>query len=387
MGWRAAALRRRHAPEGISMLKNATTDNRAFDALGVLLFAQRSRMHNATRTFADEIQRVLSFNEEQLRGFLKQAEVQRVLRRTLEVLKDILPNAEQGPAGEIVDQFISEERERVKTALAYLAEIVGIFEKRGHPIVVMKTLDHWPDTGSDVDLLVTANDEEVCQIFEKQLRATKQPQSWGDRLAHKFNFRIPGLAELVEVHVDCLGQTGEQKALARGVLDRGVLQSYDSFTFPVPVPEDRIVIATLQRMYRHYYIRLTDIVNIYDLLGHDRVDFHLLKAIAEAGSVWPGVATLLMIVCQHAIRFGADSIFLPDSVTAAARFGATRTYVDQKFVRVPLVPEAANLFWRQLIGIGRKHHYRAMMRLSLLPLLATAAFVSFRVTGNDKGVW
>jgi hypothetical protein len=386
MGWRAAAIRS-HDPEGISMLKNVAADNRAFDALGVLLFAQRSRVQNAEQTFADEIQHVFSLNEEQLRGFLKQAEMQRVLRRTIEVLKNNLPNARDAVTGDTLDHFIAEERERVKTALAYLAEIVGIFEKSGHPIAVMKTLDHWPDTGSDVDLLVTANDEEVCQIFEKQLRASKQPQSWGDRLAHKFNFRIPGLAELVEVHVDCLGQTGEQKALVRGVLDRGVLQSYDSFTFPVPVPEDRIVIATLQRMYRHYYIRLTDIVNIYDLLADGRVDFDRLKAIADAGSVWPGVATLLTIVCQHAVRFGADSIFLPDSVTMAARFGATRTYLDQKFVRVPLVPEAANLFWGQLVGIGRKHHFRAMMRLSLLPLLATAAFVSFRVTGNDKGVW
>lgn len=364
------------------MVKNIPSDNRAFDALGVLLFAQHSREQSAKEAFANEIQHVSRLNKEQLYGFLKQAEMQRVLRRTLDVLKNHLPNT-----GEILDQFVLEERQRVKTALAYLREIVGICEKRGHPIVVMKTLDHWPDTGSDVDLLVTADDREVCRIFEKQLRASKQPQSWGDRLAHKYNFRIRGLAELVEVHVDCLGQTGEQKALARGVLHRSVLQSYDSFTFPVPAPEDRIVIATLQRMYRHYYIRLTDIVNIYDLLAEDRVDFDSLKAIAEAGSVWPGVATLLTIVCQHAVRFGGDSIFLPESVTIAARFGAARTYLDQKFVRVPLVPEAANLFWGQLVGIGRKHHFRAMMRLSLLPLLATAAFVSFRITGNDKGVW
>jgi hypothetical protein len=368
------------------MLKNVTTDNRAFDALGVLLFAQRSRVQNASTTFADEIQYVFSLSKEQLCGFLKQAEMQRVLRRTLHVLKNNLPNAGDEVTGETLDQFILEERGRVKTALAYLHEIAGIFEKSGHPIVVTKTLDHWPDTGSDVDLLVTA-DAEVCQIFEKDLGASKQPQSWGDRLAHKFNFRVPGLAELVEVHVDCLGQTGEQKALARGILDRSVLQSYDAFTFPVPLPEDRIVIATLQRMYRHYYIRLTDIVNIYDLLSDNRVDFDRLKAIADVGSVWPGVATLVTIVCQHAVGFGGDPIFLPDSVRIAARFGATRTYLDQKFVRVPLVPEAANLFWGQLVGIGRKHHFRAMMRLSLLPLLATAAFVSFRITGNDKGVW
>ena len=369
------------------MLKPGSTNTRTFDALGVLLFAHRSRVQSANEAFAYEIQQVSGLNKEQLCDFLKQAELQRVLRRTLDVLKNHLPNAEEGITGETLNQFISQERERIKTALAYIQKIVGIFKKNGHPIAVMKTLDHWPDTGSDIDLLVTADDEEVCQIFEKDLRASKQSQSWGDRLAHKFNFRVPGLAELVEVHVDCLGQTGEHKALARGVLDRSVMQSYESFTSPVPAPEDRIIIATLQRMYRHYYIRLTDIVNIYRLLSEDRIDFDRLKGIAESGSVWPGVATLLTIVCQHAIRFGGDSIFLPDSVTNAARFGSTRTYLDQKFVRVPVVPEAANLFLGELLGIGRKRNFRAMMRLSLLPLLATAAFVSFRVTGNDKGVW
>lgn len=369
------------------MPDKASANNRAFDALGVLLFAQRSHEQNANEAFAAEIQYVSRLKPDQLKDLMKQAELQRVLRRTLAVLKNHLPNSKDEAAREILDQRISEEKDRVNKALNCLQQIVVVFEERGHPITVMKTLDHWPDTGSDVDLLVTAQDEEVCEIFQKYFLASKQVQSWGDRLAHKFNFRIPDLPELVEVHVDCLGQTGEQKALARGVLERRIRRSYDTFTFPVPLPEDRVVIATLQRMYRHYYIRLTDIVNIYDLLTQNCIDFERLKAIAEIGSVWPGVATLLNIVCQHAIRFGGNSIVLPEVVMDAVRFGSGRTYLDQKFVRVPLVPEAADLFWGQIVSIGRKHNFRGVLRLSLLPLLATAAFLSFRVTGNDKGVW
>lgn len=369
------------------MPNKVTSKNRAFDALGVLLFGQRSRRKSVNEALAAEIQYVSRLRPEQLHTFIKQAETQRVLRRTLDVLKNNLPNAGDQATRKILDQLTSAEKERVKTALHCLQEIVVVFEELGHPITVMKTLDHWPDTGSDVDLLVTAEDEVVCEIFQKHFLASKQVQSWGDRLAHKFNFRVPGLAELVEVHVDCLGQMGEQKALARGVLERRAKRTYDTFTFPVPLPEDRIVIATLQRMYRHYYIRLTDMVNIYDLLAQNCIDFDRLKTIAEVGSVWPGVATLLNIVCQHAIRFGADPVALPGIVMDAARFGSARTYLDQKFVRVPLVPEAADLFWGQIVGIGKKHNFRGLMRLSLLPLLATAAFVSFRVTGNDKGVW
>jgi len=373
--------------KGGPMLKNDPINTRTLDALGTLLFAQHSRNHDRDAWFEREIEYVASLDPEQLRTFLKQAEMQRVLMRTLAVLAEHLPRIPHSFSTNLLNGTISEEHRRIEKVLNYLNQIVSRFRERGLSVTVMKTLDHWPDTGSDLDLLAMGSDAQVSQILAEDLHATRQPQSWGDRLAHKFNFRIPGLPELVEVHVGCLGQTGEQNSLAGGVLARRVQQSYGEYSLPVPVPEDRIVIATLQRMYRHYYIRLTDIVNIFALLADGRVDFQKLQTIAELASIWPGVATLLTIVCQHGVRYGGRRVDLPDSVTTAARFNSQRTYVDQKFVRVPLVPEAADLFLHQLAGAGRKHNFRAMMRLTLLPVLATAAYVSFRVTGDDKGVW
>jgi hypothetical protein len=369
------------------MLRSDPSIQRTFEALGTLLLSQPAQDQGGDTWVARELEYISNLNREQFRDLLKQAETQRVLRRTLEVFKRKLTLSGKGPIAELVDRVLWEEQKRVESALAQLQQIVSRFEQRNHPIVVMKTLDHWPDTGSDLDLLVTADDREVCRIFEDDFQASRQPQSWGDRLAHKFNFRIPGLRELVEVHVGCLGQTGEQKPLVVGALSRREKEQYGRFSLPVPVAEDRIVIAALQRMYRHYYIRLTDIVNVFNLLAGRRIDFDRLQAIAEVGSVWPGVATLLTIVCQHGARYGGPSITLPQNVTTAAKFNSARTYLDRSFVRVPLLPEATTLFLRQLAGNGRKHNFRAMLRLGLLPVLATAAYVSFRVTGNDKGVW
>jgi len=363
---------------------------RTFDTMGTLLLADRNpNSHHpfANQWFERDLDYVLGLGETDFCAFLDQAQAQRVLRRIVEVLNDHLVRAKQAVA-EQVEFALSEERKRIKNVTAFLGAIVDKFEQCGHPIVVMKTLDHWPDTGSDLDLLVMAQDETVCHILESEFDARKQSQSWGDRLASKLNFRIPGLSELVEVHVGCLGQTGEQKALAKGLVARKVYETFGQHSFPVPMPEDRIVIATLQRMYRHFYFRLTDIVNILGLLAQDRVDFDELQAIAEIGTVWPGVATLLLIVFQHGLRYGSSaSVELPESVRTAAQFNSQQTYLSRSFVRVPIVPEAANLFLCQLAGNGRKHDYHAMLRLSLLPVLATAAFVSFRIRGSDKGVW
>ena len=369
------------------MLRNDPVNTRILDALGTLLFTQHSHNNYPNAGFTREIEFVSKLDVEQLRNLLKQAEMQRILSRTLAVLYEHLPRSPHCSIDELLSTAIAAENRRIDNVLTNLNQIVARFRERGLSIMVMKTLDHWPDTGSDLDLLAMASDLEVCKVLEDDLRATRQSQSWGDRLAHKFNFRIPGLPELVEVHVGCLGQTGEQNSLAGSVFSRRVQQAYGEYSLPVPVAEDRIVIATLQRMYRHYYIRLTDIVNIFALVAEGHVDFEKLQAIAEVCSIWPGVATLTTIVCQHGVRYGGNPIELPENVRAAARFGSGRTFVDHKFVRVPLVPEAADLFFHQLAGAGRKHNFRAMMRLTLLPVLATAAYVSFRVTGDDKGVW
>jgi hypothetical protein len=372
------------------MRRNDPTTARNFDAMGTLLLADRGpHSHDpfAKQWFDRDLDYILGLDETGFSEFLQHARAQRVLRRTVEVLENHLPRTKQNHVAERVELVLSEEQKRVEVATAVLRDIVDRFDQHGHPIVVMKTLDHWPDTGSDLDLLVIAPNEAVCHIFESQFDAHRQPQSWGDRLASKMNFSIPGLPELVEVHVGCLRQTGEQKHLVNRVLERRVYENFGPHSFPVPVPEDRIVIATLQRMYRHFYIGLTDIVNIFGLLARHRVDFDKLKAIAAEGAIWPGAATLLLIVLQHAFRYGSVSVELPEGVRTAAQFNSKQTYLGRRFVRVPIVPEGANLFLRQLVGNGRKRDFHSMIRLSLLPILATAAFVSFRIRGNDKGVW
>jgi hypothetical protein len=364
------------------------SNSRVFGALGALLLAPRDLASPQGSWFARELEYVSNFSPEQFQTFLEHAEKQRVLRRILEVLQSSLHEAaqEHGKA-EVVETVLAKEQERVDACLTCLNEIVIQFEQRGHPITVMKTLDHWPDTGSDLDLLIVADDREICAVFEKEFHAIRQTPSWGDRLAHKLNFRIPGLGELVEIHVGCLGQTGEHTAFAAEVLSRRVKVTYEKYSLPVPIPEDKVVIATLQRMYRHYYIRLTDILNIFGLMSREMLDFERLQGIAEHASIWEGVATLLLLVQQYGVRYGGRALTLPQSVHAAAQFSAEKTYLGRSFVRVPLVPQAVNLFLRQFAGNGLKHNPRAMMRLSLLPLLATAAFVSFRITGNDKGIW
>jgi hypothetical protein len=337
-----------------------------------------------------QIERVLSalqrMSKEEWSEFLRFAELQRVYLRTLQLLEK-WHVAAVGPQPFDLQELAQIEQQQVDHALAALYKVTRALELTGHSPIVIKTLDHWPDLGSDLDLFIAATEEDTVRVMQSELRAEPQAQSWGDRLAHKWNFRIPGLSRLVEIHVGCLGQTGEQEALPAHLEETSMTRDANSFRFRVPAPEEQVALATLQRMYRHFYIRLTDLVNLTGLVRAGRLDFMRLRNSSQHWSIWPGVATLLKITSDYNERTGAGPLQLPEFVVRSARFGAEVTYVGEQFLRVPMLPQGSQLFLQQLIGTGAALRFRAAARLSLLPALAAAAFVNLRLTGDDKGIW
>ena len=44
-------------------------------------------------------------------------------------------------------------------------------EQGGCPTTVMKSLDHWPDLGNDLDLYTTADERQVAQVMTPHGRA------------------------------------------------------------------------------------------------------------------------------------------------------------------------------------------------------------------------
>ena len=91
---------------------------------------------------------------------------------------------------------IEREKSRIGTAVTFLADICHQLESNGCPVVVMKSLDHWPDLGNDLDLYSTASEQKVVEVFTTRLRAEVEHRSRGDRLAQKWNFKIPDCASL-----------------------------------------------------------------------------------------------------------------------------------------------------------------------------------------------
>ncbi len=308
-----------------------------------------------------------------------------VIVRAFPVLQRVLESSGSERATGM-EEALGKERARAQHALSFLSPICESLHEAGD-VVVIKSLDHWPDLGSDLDLYTNAGADEVVAIMRQRFKAQVAERSWGDRLADKWNFIVPGLPELVEIHVARLGQTGEQIAMTESLTTRSGPEQFGSHTLPVPAAEDRIMISTLQRMYRHFYIRLCDIADNAKLVDSGKIDYLYLKSLARKAGVWDGVATYLVIISEYVKSYRGEGLDLPALVTDAARFGNELVRFKRNFLRIPIFPQAMSLYvaeWKKLLLNGE---LQSTLRLSLLPALATAAALELKMTGSDKGIW
>jgi hypothetical protein len=307
--------------------------------------------------------------------------------RWLEVFLSLIREEENATRTEWAEDALAAERMRIATAILFLHDICAAFQKVSYSVTVIKSLDHWPDLGSDLDLYTDADAEEVAKLLHTSFGASIAPRSWGDRLANKWNFVVPGLPEPVEVHVGRLGQTGEQLIIASSLADRARQARFGGYRFQVPSFSDRLMISTLQRMYRHFNFRLCDIVDTSALADAGVIDYDHLCSLASSAGIWEGTATYLQIVSDYVQSYRGTGLDLPEFVGASARFGGEEVLYSQGFLRLPIIPQSAWLYGSQLARVMVRGERENSARLSLLPGLATAAAAKHRLTGSDKGIW
>jgi hypothetical protein len=365
----------------MNMTVAQSTSQRSMTLLSRLLLGRErygsdrdfSELHNMTREQFDDLVNLANLNH--------------VIVRGLEIFIEVAADRRDQQRNDWAQRALTAEKERIQTAIQRLHEICSALERSGHDVAVIKSLDHWPDLGSDLDLYTNADPREIIGLMKRGFDADLAPRSWGDRLANKWNFLISGLPEAVEIHMGRLGQTGEQLLLASRLMRRTRVVTVGGQVFRVPSASDRIMISTLQRMYRHFYFRLCDIVDSAALAESGAIDYEDLRDAAEDAGIWDGVATYLSIVSDYVKSYRGWGIDLPRFVRESARFGGDEIYFGKDFLRVPIMPQSAKLYGTQLAGLMRRRELQSGARLSLLPWLATAAVVGQKITGSDKGIW
>jgi hypothetical protein len=361
--------------------------HKSLNRLSRLLLPPKTANTSLAGSYAELEKDVVQLSRSEFDSLVALAETNHVLMRGIGVFRELAAKAGDDVRVAWADVCLSAEEARIDTALTYLSCICTAFAQDQLPVAVIKSLDHLPDLGSDLDLYTSAKPDDVIRLMEQEFDARVASRSWGDRLACKWNFIVPGLPELVEVHIGRLGQTGEQFAIAASLIERSRCVTIGELQFRVPSISDRLMISTLQRMYRHFYFRLCDIIDSSLLVENGTIDYEDLRAAATRAGIWEGVATYLAIVSDYVCRYRGVPLEIPQRVMASARFTGKEVYFAKDFLRVPILPQSAMLYGSQLAGVIRRRQLQSGARLSLLPWLATAALVGQKITGSDKGIW
>lgn len=335
----------------------------------------------------DKLRLIRDLSDGQRRELLRLANMHHVIVRGLEPVRSAA--RADGDAGLLkwTNEAISKEEARVQNALVHLHAVCSELEAAGCPVTVMKSLDHFPDLGSDLDLYTVVSSSRVIAAMQQKFNAKVLDRSWGDRIAQKWNFSIPGLPEAIEIHIQRLGQMGEHRGMARRFNTRRVTKTVQGKEFFVPAPEERIIVATLQRMYRHFYFRVCDVVNSAAIFDSGVLDVAELKRATEQAGIWPGTASYLAVVSDLAKQHRGYGLRLPELVTQAAVCSGNQIRVRNGFLRVPILSCGANLYSGQITKTSFNGDVGGTIRLGLLPYLAAAAAVSYKVTGSDKRIW
>jgi len=299
------------------------------------------------------------------------------------VLLRLLVSSRSKPA---VEELYQSSRLTNMIIVRCVAAIYNELEAHGCPTMAIKASDHWPDLGNDFDLFTTGAPETVLRVMQQRFNAEVRAQSWGDKLANKWNFKVPGLHPLVEIHISRLGQTGELVEYGHGLIARCRMKDFEGVTLAVPSAEDQIILSALQRLYRHFFYRICDFVDTTAVVNGS-FDYERLRSISKSCHLWGGVATHLRIVSEYIAHYRGHSLSLPAFVRKAAHFGIERIYPHAGYLRLPLFPHGAKLYGYQVLKNVKRGDHAGAMRLSLLPPLAAAAGAAFGIGGKREGVW
>lgn len=333
------------------------------------------------------IDSVAELNQPQFDSFLALLDKHHVLVRVLAPLERTASDKGMSRLAERACAGLALERERIRVALQFLKAICDELEAADCPVVVIKTLEHWPDFGSDLDLFTTGQERRVLEVLRKKFRARNTTRSWGDYLSHKRSFNLPGLDTPAEVHISRLGQAGEHIELAKRIVTRRRPTNVNGHVFQVPAPEERVIVSSLERMYRHLYFRICDILNLAKLLDAGELDFRELQDVAEHNGIWPGVAACLKITSDYIRSYRVISWRLPAQVDSASHLGAEMLFERDGLWHFPVMPQGAKLFAWELAHTLRQRNLAASVRLCLLPPLASVASLAYAITGNSGRIW
>src|SRR5467141_3022988 len=162
---------------------------------------------------------------------------------------------------------IDEAKKDVDEAFDLYDRMSDVFSKHGVSFVAIKSFDSLPDIGHDIDLLVPSPTElaETEKLLINQYKARPQGLTHCDRLLGKFSCFLPGYKHDFELY-PTISQLGETHLDPRQVLLHRGKETVEGHEVWMTSSSDRVLIRVIHAMFRHNFLKLSDILDFLKLI-------------------------------------------------------------------------------------------------------------------------
>jgi hypothetical protein len=160
------------------VVASVSTPVRHMEVLARLMVRAHCESHQGTvpedfKRLSEDANYVNGLGSPALEEFLKLADSHHVLVRVMTILQSAATVLKQNHMALWCEGYLARERARIKHSVEVLSAVCNALESRACHATVIKSLDHWPDLGSDLDLYTTAPQPAVNQVLENEFGARR----------------------------------------------------------------------------------------------------------------------------------------------------------------------------------------------------------------------
>jgi hypothetical protein len=261
------------------------------------------------------------------------------------------------------------ERRRVDSGLEVARAVSRACEAQGLEFVFPKATQHWPDLGSDLDLLVMAPSLDVDRHLLEGLPARAKRRDLGSRVAGAAAYDIVGSLPLDIQHAR-LGVAGEHVSFPRELVRHRYAVELGGVSLFTASPSDRLVLQGLQRVYGRHGIQLCDVIYTIGSMRRHQLDWDYIVAMARRIGILAGLSCYLGYVEQiHRALYGTDLPF-GTRRPAVRLHGWGRLQFRGYQYRYPTLGVNGRLYGRHLGFHLASLHWREAVRVCLIPAIA-----------------
>ncbi|GEM_PF-3158485 len=193
---------------------------------------------------------------------------------------------------------VAKAKDEAADAMKLYEMMGGAFQKVGISFVVLKSFDSLPDMGHDLDFLLPDPREfkDAHDLLMEKFKADPQPLTHCDKLLGKFSCFLPGFAHDFEIY-PTISQLGEQHMDPARLLKSRTIQTVDGQRVWVNSDPDRVLVKVIHAMFRHNFLKLTDVVDFTRLIQNCS-DEEILGRVEHAG-----IQEAFMFFMETLLRF------------------------------------------------------------------------------------